>query len=989
MAFPVAGFSQKTYTLTSPDGSLQTTVSAGAELTYDIAYKGRTLMEESPVSMTLADGRVWGPDAKVRKAERGGADVTVSSPFYRSSEIRDHYNSLTLRMRDGWSLEFRAYDDGIAYRFVSALEKPFRIASEQADYRFPEDYAVTVPYVKHNAGNIDAQWHNSFENTYTVTTLSIVDSGRLIFLPASVDTGDGIKICFTETDLDNYPGMYLWNGDGGRHLSARFAAYPKNLKQGGHNNLQMTVSEREDFIAEVDGPRTFPWRIAVVGTDVDLASSDLSYALAAPSKLSDISWIKPGKVAWEWWNAWNISGVDFRSGINTETYKYYIDFASERGIEYVILDEGWAVNLKADLMQVVPEIDLPEIVEYADKKGVGIILWAGYWAFERDMENVCRHYSEIGVKGFKVDFMDRDDQVMTGFNFRAAEMAAKYKLILDLHGTHKPAGLNRTWPNVLNFEGVHGLEQMKWSSESVDQVKYDVQIPFIRQVAGPMDYTQGAMRNASKGNYRPINTEPMSQGTRCRQLALYVVLDSPLNMLCDSPVNYMREEECTEFIASVPTVWDETRVIEGRMGEYIVMARRKGDCWYVGGLTDWTARDIEVDLSELGLTGCCMVKVFSDGINADRRASDYSLKTVRRDASEPLKIHLAPGGGFVAAAVPEQELTALSDKKDELSVFQLNIWGDATVVPGAFEALVDEIARLNADIVSLCEVSNHDGMTVDRLVEALKQRGQVWYGAGDKYTGVQGTDVCVLSRYPVTDVVTGISPVSGGADMKVRIDVDGIDVLVYPAHLDYTHYACYLPRGYDGVTWKQLPAPLADVKAVVKMNRESTRDEAMAAFVAEAASEKADLIILAGDFNEPSHLDWTESTAGLYDHRGCVVPWDCSVMLYEAGFRDVYRVIHPYPVTHPGFTYPSDNPDKEPKDLTWAPEADERDRIDFIYYLANDKCVPENAVVVGPSGSVVRCGRAEETGHDTFIRPLGVWPTDHKGVMATFRLVRK
>ena len=367
--------------------------------------------------------------------------------------------------------------------------------------------------------------------------------------------------------------------------------------------------------------------------------------LAAPSRLSDLSWIKPGKVAWDWWNAWNLDSVDFATGVNNATYKAYIDFASSKGIEYVILDEGWAVNLKADLMQVVKDIDLKELVDYAADRNVGIILWAGYYAFERDMENVCRHYAAMGVKGFKVDFMDRDDQEMTAFNYRAAETCAKYKMILDLHGTHKPAGLNRTYPNVLNFEGVNGLEQMKWSPASLDQVKYDVMIPFIRQVSGPMDYTQGAMRNASKGNYYPCNSEPMSQGTRCRQLALYVVFESPFNMLCDNPSNYMREPESTDFIAAIPTVWDESIVLDGKMGEYIVTARRKGDVWYIGGITDWTARDIEVDCSFLG-DKAYNATLFKDGVNAHRVGRDYKRESFSVKKDSKLNIHLAPGGGF-------------------------------------------------------------------------------------------------------------------------------------------------------------------------------------------------------------------------------------------------------------------------------------------------------------------------------------------------------
>ena len=645
---------QKSYTLCSPDGHLRTTVAAGDELTYDIAVDGRTVLEPSPLALRLDDGRTWGPHARVRKAERTSADAVIPSPLYRSAEVRDRYNGLILRMKDDWSVEFRVYDDGVAYRFASSAKAPFRIASEQVEYRFPADFEATVPYVaRGREGDFEDQFFNSFENTYATAPLSALNSGRLMFLPLAVDAGDGVKVCITETDLNGYPGLYLTNAGAAENgLRGIFASCPEKLEQGGHNNLQMLVRKRKEHIAEVDAPRTFPWRVAIVGSDADLAASDLSWLLAAPSKIADTSWIRPGKVAWDWWNDWNLAGVDFRAGVNTETYKYYIDFAAAKGIEYVILDEGWAVNGKADLMQVVPEIDLKEIVAYGALKNVGIILWAGYWAFDRDMERVCEHYAEMGVKGFKVDFMDRDDQRMTAFNHRAAETAARYGLVLDLHGTHKPAGLNRTWPNVLNFEGVHGLEQMKWSPESVDQMKYDATIPFVRQAAGPMDYTQGAMRNASRGNYRPVNTEPMSQGTRCHQLALYVVLDSPLNMLCDSPTNYLCEPECTEFIAAIPTVWDETRILGGRMGEYIVTARRSGDTWYVGGITDWTARDVEVDLAPLGIEGAVEATLFRDGANADRKGSDYKRETIRTNLSEPLKVHLAPGGGFAVKVGP-------------------------------------------------------------------------------------------------------------------------------------------------------------------------------------------------------------------------------------------------------------------------------------------------------------------------------------------------
>jgi alpha-glucosidase len=384
-----------------------------------------------------------------------------------------------------------------------------------------------------------------------------------------------------------------------------------------------------------------------------MADNDMVYRLAAPADMSaDWSWVKPGKVAWDWWNDWNIRGVDFKSGVNNATYKYYIDFAAEYGVEYVILDEGWSVNGAADLFKVVPEIDLQELVTYADSKGVGLILWAGYIAFERDMEEVCRHYSEMGFKGFKIDFMDRADQDVVDFHTRAAETAAKYHMLVDFHGTYKPVGLHRTYPNVINYEGVHGLENMKWSPGSVDQVTYDVTVPYIRMMAGPMDYTQGAMRNATRSSYHPSNSEPMSQGTRCRQLAEYVIFESPLNMLCDSPSNYMKEKECTEYIAAIPTVWDETVGLDGKVGDYIAMARRSGDTWYVGALTDWDERTLVLDLGFLP-EGEYSVEIYRDGVKAHRSATDYAKECIDLPADRKLTAVMAPGGGYAARIVPK------------------------------------------------------------------------------------------------------------------------------------------------------------------------------------------------------------------------------------------------------------------------------------------------------------------------------------------------
>ena len=638
----------KTYDLVSPDGRLKVEIKTGNGICYTLQHDSDVLLEDSYLGLYLTDGTSFGENAKVAGSSRRSVSEIYKTVLYKKAAVEDSFNELTLKFKN-FHLIFRAYDDGMAYRFVSRMKKPFTVKDELASFNFAEDWNMWAAYVCQHTETLESQYYNSFENQYSYTPVSEWNKDRMAFLPLMVDGPHGKKIVITEADLMNYPGMYLYNGDGGSDIAARFASYPDEVKQGGHNNLQMEVQNRKPFIAECGAAEVFPWRIiAVSEKDLQMADNDMAYRLATPADPeADWSWVKPGKVAWDWWNAWNIRGVDFVSGINNDTYKHYIDFASANGIEYVILDEGWSVNGAADLFQIVPEIDLEMLVAYAAERNVGLILWAGYWAFDRDMEKVCEHYSKMGIKGFKIDFMDRDDQYMVDFHRRAAETAAKYHMMVDFHGTYKPTGLHRTYPNVVNYEGVHGLEQMKWSPASVDQVTYDVTVPYIRMMAGPMDYTQGAMRNATRSNYHPVNDEPMSQGTRCRQLAEYVIFDSPLNMLCDSPSNYMKETECLEFIVEIPTVWDETRGLSGKVGEYIAMARRSGDTWYVGGMTDWNVRELTLDLSFLP-EGDHEVVIYRDGANAYRAASDYKKETIKLPADGKLTVHMAPGGGFAA-----------------------------------------------------------------------------------------------------------------------------------------------------------------------------------------------------------------------------------------------------------------------------------------------------------------------------------------------------
>ena len=646
--FSISAFAQKQYTLSSPDGKITVTVNTGKQLSYSVKHGNTTVLATSPIAMTLEQGTVLGVPATVSSVKEQAVSQDIKATNYKRSVVHDIYNELALSFKGNYKVVFRAYDEGVAYRFETGFSKPIVVVSERADFNFEGTPNARIPYVNARKGEgdfINQQFFNSFENTYTVGPVNQMDPERLAFLPVMVELPEGKKVVITEADLEAFPGLYLRNEKQGNGFTAVHAFYPKTWEQGGHNNLQYVVKEREPYIAKVDGKRTFPWRCLVISEkDGDLADSDLVYKLASPCRVDDLSWIKPGKVAWDWWNAWNIYGVDFPAGINNDTYKYYIDFASKYGIEYVILDEGWAVNKKADLFQVVPEIDLQELVDYGKERNVGIVLWAGYAAIDKDMEHVCQHFSNMGVKGFKVDFMDRDDQIVVDFYYRMAAMAAKYHLFVDFHGAFKPTGLSRTYPNVLNYEGVYGLEQAKWDDQS-DLVTNEVTIPFIRMVAGPFDYTQGAMKNANQYNFRAVYTEPMSQGTRCRQLAEYVIFESPFNMLCDSPSNYLKEDECAQFIARVPTTWDETYVLDGKVGEYLVIARKKGFRWYIGAITNWEERDLELDLTPLQ-GGAKSGRIFRDGPNANRVAQDYVAEQIQVMGNK-IKFHLAPGGGAV------------------------------------------------------------------------------------------------------------------------------------------------------------------------------------------------------------------------------------------------------------------------------------------------------------------------------------------------------
>ena len=641
-------FAAKSYKLASPNGRLEAVITAGPNLSYSIMCNGELVLAPSQIGLKIHSGVAIGESVKVKRVKRTTVNTTIPTKFYFRDEIKDQYNALRIDFAQNYAVEFRAYDEGVVYRFVTNFKNDFILENEIAEFAFAKDYKGYFPYANPTGTKKD-KYFSSFESWYRNVELSKFEADKVAFVPVMVET-DNHKVCILEADVEHYPGMFVSNPTGATALSGEFAPMPDKVVEGGHHQLQGIVKSRKPYVAECKAVTKTPWRIVLVTDNANtLLDNDMVYRLASPSRLEDTSWIKPGKVAWEWWNHWGLTGVPFKAGINTQTYNYYVDFAAKYGIEYVILDEGWAVKYANDLTQVVPEIDLKAIIENANKKGVGIILWAGYNAVKGKEEEVCRHFAEMGVKGFKVDFLDRDDAQMVDFQYKLAEVAAKYKLMIDYHGCPKPTGMNRTWPNVINFEAVLGLENAKFRNgyKKFNSVEYDLHIPYLRMVAGPMDYTQGAMRNVNKKCFYPCNTAPMSLGTRCRQLAMYAIYFSPFAMLCDSPSLYEREAECTKFIAEFPTVWNETVTLDGHIGDYVAMARRSGDTWYVGVMGDWTPRKVELDLSKILGEGNHVAEVFRDGLNADALGEDYIHETVEVPASRKMVAELAPAGGYV------------------------------------------------------------------------------------------------------------------------------------------------------------------------------------------------------------------------------------------------------------------------------------------------------------------------------------------------------
>ena len=688
---------EKKYVLSSPDGTLKVEISAGNELAYQVMHGNDTILSHSNIGLVLENGTIVGKTPRITGERRRKIKDNMESPFYRFKEFVATGNELDLKLKGGFGIIFRAYNEGVAYRFYTTQSSDIIIKEEQAEFNFKEDYTAYLPYTT----NDKKPMAMAYQNVYDIIPLSKAQP-KLAFLPVTVDCGS-VKLTLLESDLEAYPGMFVQSQQGKYGLKGVFAPYPAKTDFYPWRK-QEYVTETTDFISRSRGSRSYPWRVlAITEKDTDMPVNNLVYALASPNRIGDTSWIKTGKVAWDWWNDWNLKGVPFKAGINMDTYKYYIDFASRNGLEFIVLDEGWYDPKSGDMLTVIPELDLTELIAYGKSKGVEIVLWTVFNVLDSQLEAACKKYADMGIKGFKVDFLDRDDQTAVEMVYRIAEMTARYKLTLDLHGIYKPTGINRTYPHIINFESVFGMEEVKWTDIKNNMPLYDVTFPYIRMMAGPVDYTPGAMRNATKADWRAMYYTPASMGTRCHQLAAYIVHDSPFTMLCDAPTNYLNEQECVDFIASLPVEVDSTFIASGELGKYIVTVRKKDVNWYIGGMTNWDERDVQLDFSFLPEGMSYTAVLFKDGVNANKQAEDYRKETIRIDKDSRLTLHLASGGGFamkLELCPVHGQVTSIPEGKNIPSFYQKYIETEGLYVTSSGK-VSDEALLKACDIISL------------------------------------------------------------------------------------------------------------------------------------------------------------------------------------------------------------------------------------------------------------------------------------------------
>jgi alpha-glucosidase len=645
------------WSLKSPEDRLEVKVTHDKGFSYSVLLRGQEVIAPSRVDLRVV-GKGWlGEQTGEPQAEERTKEEVVEFVVPRKyRQLDTKYNELELKLEDGASLIFRAYDEGVAYRWKTAYDCEITVEDELAQFIFPGEPNSWFPEEE------SIMTHQ--ERVYKYMPLSEVTPERFCSTGVLIDLKGGRKVYISESDLLSYPGMFLRGaGDGKVGLVGKYAPFvleaeALTLDSGKKSDRDIAPTKTAPYLAKTAGTRDFPWRVMLVTEkDTGLLQSEIIFNLAKPLEIEDPSWIKPGKVTWDWWNSNNLAGVDFRAGMNTATYKYYIDFASDYGIEYLLIDEGWCGD-STNLLSERSEINIQELCDYGKEKNVRILLWVLWNALDAKLEEALAKFEKLGVAGVKVDFMQRDDQWMVDYYERIAEAAAKHKMLVDFHGAYKPTGLRRAYPNVMTREGVTGLEQYKWGDINSNP-EQELMLPFIRMVAGPFDYTPGALTNANKASWRWNVDHAMSQGTRCHQMAMFVIYESPLQMLADSPSRYRQEPVCMKFLGPVPAVWDDTIALDGKVGDYVAMARRSGDDWYLGAMTDWDPRELEIKLDFLP-EGSYQLEVWADGVNADRNGQDVSYKTREVTAGEVLKIKMAPGGGWVARLRPGKAQDTIS-----------------------------------------------------------------------------------------------------------------------------------------------------------------------------------------------------------------------------------------------------------------------------------------------------------------------------------------
>lgn len=636
-AFPATD----TVRLISPNGRIHVSVWHNGNIRYNVMYDGLTQLSASEIGMICQEGKLRKELGDIRSITRTSIDEQISVPIpEKRSIVENHCNEMALRCSNGYTVRFRAYDDGVAYRIETRFRDSVLVLGETARFNLPAMSRVFFPEISKRP---DADiFHTAFEENYRCVRIDSLSEDAVGYLPILALPPQGARVAIVESDLESYPGMFLRGGEGGC-LEGIFAGYPLEQRQTEGEYPDIVVTRRADYIARVKGTRTFPWRVVVLAEeDRELPDNDLVYRLASPSRIGDVSWLHGIKGTDEWIPDINLFDVPFKAGINTASYKYYIDFAARFGFSHIMLDAGW--SKVTNLNEISPEMDLAEICRYARSRGIKLCLWTLALELDRNLEAALSRFEEWGIDCIMTDFIHRDDQLAVDFYHRVAAACAEHRIHVMFHGAFPGKGFNRTYPNAVGREGVLGAEYNIWSDRATPQ--HNVTLPFTRMLGGPMDYEPGLLNNATKSGFRMIPGMVMSQGTRCHQLAMFVVYDSSIQLFSGNPSQGLREPLFMEFLAGIPTTWNETFVLDGKIEEYIVTARCRENAWYVAGMCDWNGRDYVLNLDFLG-EGSYVATVYRDGINADRYAADYTIESFEVERTDWLQLSMAPGGGFV------------------------------------------------------------------------------------------------------------------------------------------------------------------------------------------------------------------------------------------------------------------------------------------------------------------------------------------------------